>query len=170
MFRVVFLLVESWSLNGRFFASEVSVSFWIVESFARRKSWSSGFLNIGSIIMDSTMTADGNFKFQRRPQNIRRRRGTAIDFGGAVHSTDTRGRLVRPEFVKSEVCAATKCEGCTSKTGSGCWNGDSSGDWDWMQVEVDANDPIITHMRCLLRAQATLVYGRSVLKKLSTPA
>jgi len=65
----------------------------------------------------------------------------SIDFGGNLHTTDSLGRLVRPEFAKSEKCEATKCEDCASKTESGCWNGASSGVYDWMQVNVDANDP-----------------------------
>jgi len=67
-----------------------------------------------------------------------------IDFGGNSHSIDSKGRLERPEFVKSEACTTNKCEDCADKTASGCWNGASwvwNTDWSWMQVYVNANDP-----------------------------
>jgi len=110
------------------------------------------------------MTSDGHVKFSKSgfdwsmhrrrassTQSIdwsRRRKASptqSIDFGGSLHTTDSQGRLVRPEFAKSEVCKDTKCEDCTSITGSGCWNGASSGVYDWMQVNVDANDPKDTY-------------------------
>jgi len=92
------------------------------------------------------MASNGNVKFSNSGWHRRRAPTTqSIDFGGSLHTTDSIGRLVRPEFAKSEVCKQTKCEDCTSKTGSGCWNGASSGNYDWMQVSVDANDPKDTY-------------------------
>jgi hypothetical protein len=55
------------------------------------------------------------------------RRRLNMEFGGSSHSTDSQGELLRPEFVKDQVCDISSgvCQECTDQ--STCFTGHSTG-------------------------------------------
>jgi len=59
-----------------------------------------------------------------------------VVFGGAGHSTDEYGQLVRPEEAKYQQCRGTVCEECPDTRN--CWHGRVEGASGYMEVKIKA--------------------------------